>query len=84
MVGECTVLGNIQVASSSKTYHGTYGIAGIYMPNKNYNRPIQINDVARTITSMLKVDDVVTNGRPLLEPQGALWVAPRNKEAKNE
>ncbi len=84
MIGESTVLGNIQIASNSKTYQGTFGIAGTYMPDKDYNRPIQVNDVARTITSMLKVDDVVTNGRPLLEPQGALWVAPRNKEAKNE
>tara|TARA_Y100001935_G_scaffold250399_1_gene250470 strand:+ start:3029 stop:4663 length:1635 start_codon:yes stop_codon:yes gene_type:complete len=45
-------------------------------------RPIKVNDVARTITSMLGVQDVVSNGFPLMKYQGGIWV-PQYEEAEN-
>lgn len=82
MIGQNSVIGNIQVASSSTKYSGTIGVAAPYEIDGS-NRPIQVNDVARTITTMLGVDEVVTNGRPLLEARGTLW-ATKNRVANNE
>lgn len=81
MVQETQVVGNIQKASYSNTYTGTFGVATPYVLD-NFNRPIQVNDVARTITAMLGVDDIVTNGRSLLIPVNGKWVL-RKAEAKN-
>jgi hypothetical protein len=81
MIGAPAVVGNIQKASYDNTYQGTFGVATSYELG-GLNRPIQVNDVARTITAMLGVDDIVTNGRALLAPTGGKWLA-RKEEAKN-
>jgi uncharacterized protein (DUF1501 family) len=81
MVAAPGVVGNIQKASLSNTYQGTFGVATPYVLD-NFNRPIQVNDVARTLSAMLGVDDIVTNGRALLKPENGKWVL-RKPEAKN-
>lgn len=80
MVKKPQVVGNIKVADLSTTYKGTFGVVADY--NLDVNRPIQTNDVARTVTAMLGVSDIVTNGRALLAPVGTDWVL-RKPEAKN-
>jgi hypothetical protein len=81
MIKENGVVGNITKASLSDTYKGTFGVAAPYVLD-GFNRPIQVNDVARTITSMLGVKDIVTNGRALLAPKDGKWIL-RKAEAKN-
>lgn len=73
------VIGNI--SKNDPLQRGTWGHAAPYSL-AGENRPINVNDVARTITTMLGVQDVVSNGRPLLTPSGNYWV-PRKREAKN-
>ncbi len=81
LIKQVAVIGNIQKASYSSTYPGTFGVAaGFNLAGET--RPIQVNDVALTITSMLGVEPVVTNGRSLLVPKGQGWV-PAKSEAKN-
>lgn len=81
MIGANAVVGNVQKADYNTTYKGTFGVARDYDLG-GLNRPIQVNDVARTITAMLGVDDIVTNGRALLKPDGTKWIA-RKEEANN-
>jgi hypothetical protein len=81
MIGEMTCVGNIQKADYASNYKGTFGIAKPFVSD-GFNRPIQVNDVALTITSMLGVDSIVTNGRSLLKPASGKWVA-KKKEADN-
>jgi hypothetical protein len=81
MIKKVGVVGNIQKASYNTTYTGTFGVAKPYVLD-GFNRPIQVNDVARTISSMLGVADIVTNGRSLLAPSGKEWIL-RKAEAKN-
>ena len=81
MIKKVGVVGNIQKADYSTTYKGTFGVAKNYVLD-GFDRPIQTNDVARTITAMLGVDDIVTNGRALLAPVGGEWKL-RKEEAKN-
>jgi hypothetical protein len=73
------VIGNIKVDGSGR---GTWGESAPFTLDGD-TRPIHVNDVARTITGMLGVDDVATNGYSLLKPSGTkLWV-PKRVEAKN-
>ncbi len=86
MIGECGVVGNIKVdgrAETGNSYVGTFGVADNFDLG-GMNRPIQVNDVALTITSMLGIDAerVITNGRALLAPSGGRWTL-KKKEAKN-
>ncbi len=81
MIGQCAVIGNIQKATSSSSYKGTIGVAKPYVL-EGYDRPIQVNDVARTVSAMLGVEDVTTNGRSLLAPSGQFWI-PKKPEAEN-
>lgn len=81
MVTAPSCFGNIQKASYNNTYTGTFGVAKPFLTD-GFTRPIQVNDVARTITAMLGVDDIVTNGRTLLVPSGKVWV-PKKNEANN-
>ena len=75
------VIGNIKTASYNSTYPGTFGVAAPYSLD-GFNRPIQVNDVARTISAMLGTDDIVTSGRSLLAPTGAAWHI-KKPESKN-
>lgn len=82
MIQKVGVVGNIQKADYNTTYKGTWGVAKPYVLD-GFNRPIQVNDIARTVSSMLGVADIVTNGRSLLAPSGGgAWVL-RKAEAKN-
>jgi hypothetical protein len=81
MIKQPACIGNIQKAGLDATYVGTFGIAKPYVLD-DFNRPIQVNDVARTITTMLGVDDIVTNGRSLLKSSGGKWVVKKD-EANN-
>ena len=82
MLKQNTVIGNIKTDDAALgQYRGTFGVAANYGLD-GYKRPIQVNDIALTITSMLQIGNIVTNGRALLQKQGALWVA-REGEAKN-
>ncbi len=86
MINEVGVVGNIKKGGipGSTNYVGTFGYAANYELDK-FVRPIQVNDVALTITSMLGVESVVTNGRSLLALDTATgkWKV-RKAEAKNE
>lgn len=81
MIKQNEVIGNIQKADYDTVYKGTFGVARPYVLD-GFNRPIQVNDVARTISAMLGVDDIVTNGRSLLAPKGGVWSV-RKAEANN-
>ena len=81
MINKPSVIGNIQKNDYTTTYRGTFGIAKPYVL-EGFNRPIQVNDVARTVTSMLAVEDIVTNGRVLLAPVNGFW-QPKKEEAEN-
>ena len=80
MVNQNVIMGNIKKDYNS-TYRGTFGVASDFTVDGS-SRPIQVNDVALTITSMLGVKSVVTNGRPLLKPDGNVWI-PKKSEADN-
>ncbi len=83
MIKNNAVIGNIQKSSLNSDYPGTFGVARSFS-TPGYNRPIQVNDVARTIAAMLGADteDIVTNGRTLLKPENGIWV-PVKEEANN-
>ncbi len=82
MVQGPSVVGNIQKAHYTNSYQGTFGVAAPYSLD-GYDRPIQTNDVVRTITAMLGVEDIVTNGYSLLAPGGGGGWKVRKEEAKN-
>lgn len=75
------VIGNIKKASYNNTYQGTFGVAANF-PLQTETRPLRINDVARSVSALLGIDDVTTNGESLVVPSGNFWV-PRKEEAKN-
>lgn len=79
MLQKPAVIGNIQIADYNTRYKGTFGVS---KPFGGLPRAIQVNDVARTITNMLRVDDIVTNANPLLKPSGNFWI-PKTEEANN-
>lgn len=74
------VIGNIRKQGLGL---GTWGMGAPYYNDNGVMRPIKVNDVARTITTMLGVADVTTNGSSLLAPSsGGSWVV-KKAEAKN-
>jgi hypothetical protein len=81
MIGEAGVVGNIK-KDYSANYKGTWGVADHYVLG-GLDRPIQVNDVALTVSSMLGIDSIVTNGRSLLSPNTAGKWYLRKAEAKN-
>ncbi len=82
MLAEGGIVGNIAVnKSATSNYKGTWGVATDF-DMEGMKRPIQVNDVALTLTSMLGVDNVVTNGRSVLQPKNGKWVL-KKKEANN-
>lgn len=82
MIKNVSVVGNIQKASYNDSYKGTFGVAANYN-TAGENRPIRVNDVALTITSMLGAEPVITNGRSLLAPNKNGDWTPILDEAKN-
>jgi hypothetical protein len=76
------VIGNIYVDSQRSNYAGTWGLAAPYQLDAEV-RPIKVNDVARTVSSMLRMSDVVTNGFSLLNPVNTVRWAPKVKKADN-
>lgn len=82
MLAEGGVVGNLKInKAATSNYQGTWGLAADF-EMEGMNRPLQVNDVALTLTSMLGVENVVTNGRSLLQPKNGKWVL-KKKEAKN-
>lgn len=82
MLAEGGVVGNIRVNNvNTGNYRGTWGLAAGF-DMEGAKRSLQVNDVALTLTSMLGVDNVVTNGRSLLQPKNGKWVL-KKKEANN-
>lgn len=78
MFNKPCVLGNIKKNGDGL---GTWGLSAPFSGNGD-GRAITPNDVAKTITTMLGVRNIVTNGYPLLKKSGNLWV-PVKVEAKN-
>jgi hypothetical protein len=82
MIKHMSVVGNVQKASYSKDYAGTFGVgAPFVMAGENF--PLRVNDVALTVTSMLGAAPVITNGRALLAPHSSTDWRPVKEEAKN-
>ena len=81
MISNVACVGNVVANPSMGRYKGTFGVASHFVSG-GFDRAIQVNDVALTITSMLGVETIVTNGRSLLSPSGGGW-APLKEEAKN-
>lgn len=81
MIKKTTVVGNIE-KDLNPTYLGHWGLAAKH-PLTNYEYPIRINDVAKTVCGMLGVRNVANNGVYLLKNNGATWEAFANGEAKN-
>lgn len=82
MLAEGGVVGNLKINNTTTSnYKGTWGLAADF-EMEGMNRPLQVNDVALTLTSMLGVENVVTNGRSLLQPKNGKWVL-KKKEANN-
>ena len=76
------VIGNIKRNSGSSNYAGTWGVAAPFQLDAEV-RPIKVNDIARTISSMLRTNDVVTNGFSLLNPADTIRWEPKVKKADN-
>lgn len=80
LISAPAVIGNIAINGASGG--ATDGISAPYRIGSS-NRPIILNDVARTITTMMGVEDVVTNGNALMAPKGdGTWV-PVSEVANN-
>ncbi len=79
MLNEVDFVGNILTAGSGTGSPGTWGHAANWTFEDGVKRPIKVNDVARTITSMTNSADIVSNGYALLKPSGAgLWIAKKS------
>lgn len=72
------VIGNIKINTAGA--RGTWGESATYFPNGNM--AIRVNDVARSVSSMLGVADIVSNGDSLVKQSGNFWV-PKKSEANN-
>lgn len=83
MIRQGGVIGNILVnpAGGERASAGTYGVSDSYDLG-GMNREIQVNDVALTLTQMLGVQSVVTNGRSLLVDRLGKWEIAK-AEARN-
>lgn len=75
MFNEVAFIGNVKKTTSSSTYPGSWGLAANWTFEDQSERPIKVNDVARTITAMTNSADIVANGYSLVKPSGnGLWV----------
>ena len=72
MLPQPAVIGNVSINSGSLVYPGTWGLAANYQLD-GFDRPIQQNDVARQLSLMMGVSDVVTNGMILLQKDSSGW-----------
>lgn len=83
MIKKPAVIGNIQVSHLSDGYQGTFGVAANSRLPSGEKRPIRVNDIARSLSAMLGVGDVTTNGEPLVKSNDGLTWTPKKEEAEN-
>ena len=78
MIKDFNLIGNVSRQSGADRWPGTWGVAANYGPE----RPIQVNDVAATLASLMRLNSMglITNGTPLLNP---LTGIPYLLEARN-
>lgn len=79
------LIGNIlkQDSLNPSLYPGTWGSAAKWLFANGERRELLVTDVAKTITSMLGVQDVTNNGYSLMKTNnGQIW-SPIKVEAKN-